>query len=129
MLKQKAFCLQNVTLRLCGGTLREAQSHGLSELPKRAVSGATPLRRANRSRFREHLRRAYGLFAPKPIAINLQGCQLLFWNFFLFGKEKSASFPFSKGFLKTFLEKVTPLNKNLPLQNQERHGTQYARTI
>ena len=22
-------------------------------------------------------------------AINLQGCQLLFWNFFLFGKEKS----------------------------------------
>ena len=26
-------------------------------------------------------------------AINLQGCLLLFWNFFLVGQEKSASFP------------------------------------
>jgi len=30
-------------------------------------------------------------------AINLQGCQLLFWHFFLFGKEKSVSFSLIKG--------------------------------
>ena len=29
--------------------------------------------------------------------VNLQGCLLLFWNFFLVGQEKSASFPLGRG--------------------------------
>ena len=40
-------------------------------------------------------------------AINLQGCLLLFWNFFLVGQEKSASFPLGRGFCKAFVEKLT----------------------
>ena len=50
--------------------------------------------------------------------VNLQGCQLLFWNFFLFGKEKSGTFSLYKGWIKKrsdcfqrILKKPTSLNK------------------
>ena len=49
---------------------------------------------------RRRSRRASGLCGmqfPLLTAVKLQACQLLFCNFFLFGKEKSWPFPFVKG--------------------------------
>ena len=37
-----------------------------------------------------------GFEAQSRQPVKLQGCQLLFWNFFLFGKEKSGTFSFFK---------------------------------
>ena len=52
-------------------------------------------------RLRGRSRRGRRAFSPKQIAVKQHACLLLFWNFFLVGQEKSASFPLlSKGFRK-----------------------------
>ena len=43
-----------------------------------------------------------GFAAPSLQPVNLQGCQLLFSSFFLFGKEKRTSFLLFKG--KNFID-------------------------
>ena len=60
----------------------------------------------------------HGLFLPKQKALERHARQLLFWNFFLFGKEKSAAFPLSKEFWSSFAEKRSKINKNLNVINR-----------